>query len=846
MAKNASKTQKTEGVPAKKVVLLDTHAILHRAYHALPDFASSKGDPTGALYGLCTMIVSIIRDLSPDYIIACYDRAEATFRHQAYDAYKGGRAKTDDALISQIIRSHEVIEALAIPIYDAVGFEADDMLGTIVEQTKKQTKSGELQIIIASGDMDTLQLVDGTGVEVYTLKKGISDTILYDEKAVLDRFGFEPKLIADYKGLRGDPSDNIVGIAGIGEKTATDLIVNFGSVEEIYKTLAKKDGPELFKKAGIKDRIVGLLQAGKEEADFSKMLATIRRDAPIIFTLPEKTWKESYDKARADALFKELDFRTMGERFNQIIAGRAAAKALSGAKTKTSTEKSDADGAPDVDENGEVVGKKVKKDDGSIPEGIDPTRFKKAAIAAWLVNSNLTNPTYTDIMSLANTDDFDQAEKNLAEEMKKRGVGKVFNDIEVPLLPVLDMMEKRGVKIDRAYLEDLGTKYKATLAGLEKEIWGYAGQEFNVASPKQLGEILFDKLALKPLRQKKTAGGAKSTKESELEKLRDVDPIIGKILEYRELAKLISTYVDVILAGIDENDRLHTTFIQTGAATGRMASQNPGIQNIPIKTELGRNIRRAFIAEKGFTLVSCDYSQMELRIAAFMSGDEKMIDIFVKGEDVHAAVASQVFGVPIDQVSKEQRRKAKVINFGILYGMGVNALRENLKTDRAEAQEFYNAYFATFTKLAAYLDEVKAETARKGYTETFFGRRRYFEGIKSRLPFIRAMAERMAINAPIQGTGADIIKIAMAKIADFLAEEKLNSVAHMLLQVHDELVFEIKDDQVQEIVPKILKIMESTIDPKKTAGIIIASEANVGENWNDTKPFVATASKPKK
>jgi len=809
MPKSSSKNQKAPSDKLKRLVLLDTHAILHRAYHALPDFASSKGEPTGALYGLCTMIVHIVRDLSPDYIIACYDRAEATFRHEAYDAYKGGRAKTDDALISQIIRSHEVIEALSIPIYDAIGFEADDMLGTIVEQMKSVTKKGEIEIIIASGDMDTLQLVDGAEVKVYTLKKGISDTIIYDEKAVLERFGFEPKLIADYKGLRGDPSDNIIGIAGIGEKTATDLIKNFGSIENIYKKLEKKDGHEVFLKAGIRERIIGLLEGGKEEAEFSKMLATIRRDAPISFVLPSISWREGFDKTKSETMFKMLEFRTMKERFDQIIDGKVLVKSKSVEVTYSE----------------------------NTPTTIDPIRFKKAAIAAWLINSNLTNPTIDDILGSVGAEDFDQAEKKLVEEIKKRGLTRIYEDIELPLLPVIDAMEKRGVRIDKKYLEELGENYKSTLANLQKEIWSLAGQEFNVASPKQLGDILFDKLGLKPLRQKKTAGGSKSTKESELEKMRDMHPIITKILEYREFSKLISTYIDVILAGIDRHDRLHTTLIQTGAATGRMASQNPNLQNVPIKSELGRNIRRAFIAEKEFTLVSCDYSQMELRIAAFMSGDEKLLEIFRKGEDVHAAVASQVFGVPIKEVNKEQRRKAKVINFGILYGMGVNALRENLGTDRTEAQEFYNAYFATFSRLAAYIDEVKAEAARKGYTETFFGRRRYFEGINSKLPFIRAMAERMAFNAPIQGTEADIIKIAMSKIAMFFEKENLTSDVQMLLQVHDELLFEVKTARVSEITPKILSIMESAINPKETKGIVMLSEAKIGKNWNDMEPL---------
>jgi DNA polymerase-1 len=359
---------------------------------------------------------------------------------------------------------------------------------------------------------------------------------------------------------------------------------------------------------------------------------------------------------------------------------------------------------------------------------------------------------------------------------------KVYADIEEPLIPIIEKMDNRGVKIDKNFLENLSKDYHKELSKLEKQIWNYAGVEFNINSPKQLGEIIFDKMGLTAKGLKKTSGGARSTRESELEKLRDSHPMIPLLFEYRELQKLLSTYIDTIPNLLDSNNRLHAHFLQTGSTTGRMASRDPGIQNIPIKTDLGRAIRKAFIAEKGFVLTALDYSQIELRVAAFLSGDQKLIEIFRKDEDVHAAVASEVFEVPMDKVDREMRRKAKIINFGILYGMGVTALRKNLgeDTDRAEAQKFYNDYFTKFAGLANYLDKVKAETSRKGYTETFFGRRRYFEGINSKLPFIKAMAERMAINAPIQGTNADIVKIAMRRIDEYIKEEKLENDVYLI------------------------------------------------------------------
>lgn len=789
----------------KRLVLLDAHAILHRAYHALPDFASAKGEPTGGLYGLTTMLIKIIDELSPDYLVACYDLPQPTYRHEAYKEYKAGRAKAEPELVAQMKRSRDIFKAFNIPIYDKPGFEADDMLGTIVEKLKDDT---QVDIVIASGDMDTLQLVNDKKVQVYTLKKGIKDTILYDEDAVRERFGFGPLQLPDYKGLRGDPSDNIIGITGIGEKTATILITTFGSIENIYKEI-EKGNDQKFTKAGITERILNLLKEGKEDAEFSKMLATIRRDAPIDFVLPDE-FKKGIDISKVSDLFNELDFRALGNRLKNVIG-------MGG-------------------DNGEDNDKKIENKKEKFEE-IPDDKLVETSVALWLINSNLTNPTLDDIKSFAKTESFKEAREIIFKELEKRGLKKVYDDIEFPLISIVKKMDEKGVKIDVGFLTDLSKAYHTELSKLEKKIWEYAGSEFNINSPKQLGEILFDKMSLTAKGLKKTSGGARSTRESELEKLRDAHPIVPLLFEYRELQKLLSTYIDTIPTLVDDNSRLHAHFIQAGSTTGRMASQGPGLQNIPTRTELGRAIRKAFIAEKGFVLCALDYSQIELRIAAFLSHDPKLIEIFKKGEDVHTAVASEVFEVPFDKVDKEMRRKAKIINFGILYGMGVNALRQNLGegTERADAQKFYNEYFEKFSGLATYLEKVKAEAKRMGYTETLFGRRRYFEGIDSKLPFIRAMAERMAINAPIQGTSADIVKIAMKRIDEYIVKNKLQNDVFLILQVHDELVYEIKEGIVDKVVPEIKKIMETVINPKDIEGISLTASANVGGNWGELK-----------
>jgi len=800
---------KQESGIKKRLVLLDAHAIIHRAYHALPEFSTSKGEPTGALFGVVTMLMKIIEELNPDYIVACFDLPQPTHRHEVYEKYKAGRAKTEDNLVLQLERAKDIFVAWGIPIYSEPGFEADDILGTIVEQVKElRITNYELEIIIASGDMDTLQLVNERKVMVYTLKKGIKDTVLYDEKGVVARFGFGPEFLPDFKGLRGDPSDNIIGVKGIGEKTATTLIMKYGTIENLYKQLRITNYELGMEKQGITKRIVDLLKENEEEALFSKTLATIRRDAPIKFALP-KPWKESLVLENLIELFKQLEFRTMGERVRMLLNNRQPTTDNSQKTLKT---------------KGQI----------SLTPSVNKTD-KELCLALWVVDSNLTNPTMQDVFDFTKTDNEKDAWKVVDTELDKRGVRSVFEEIEKPLEPVVQKMNEHGVKIDAEALKILSKTYHTELSKLEKEIWEASGEEFNVNSPKQLGEILFVNMNLGGTRQKKTATGNFSTKESELEKIKDKHPIITKILEYRELQKLLSTYIDAIPPLLDKNNRLHSTFLQAGTTTGRMSSENPNLQNIPIKSSLGQAIRHSFIAEEGFVLLSLDYSQIELRIAAILSKDEKLMDIFKRGEDVHAGVASRIFKVSLGKVDKEMRRKAKTINFGVLFGMGVSALKTNLGTDRKEAQEFYNNYFETFSGLAKYLDQVKAEAGRKGYTETIFGRRRYFEGLRSPLPFIRASAERMAINAPIQGTEADIIKISMKRIDDYIKEQKLEKEIYPVLSVHDEIVYEVHESLVEKVVGEFKKIMEEALPSEKTLGVPIVADASVGKNWGEMK-----------
>ncbi len=799
----------------KKLVVLDTHAILHRAYHALPDFSSGKGEPTGALYGLITMLVKIINDLRPDYIAAAYDLPGGTFRHAAYENYKANRMKADEDLYTQITRARDVLEAFGIPIYDAKGFEADDVVGTIAAQVKKHKG---VDTIIASGDLDTVQLVDGTQTRVFTLRKGLTDTVFYDEDAVRARFGFGPEAIPDLKGIAGDTSDNIKGVPGVGEGSAVKLLQVYGSIEKIYAAI-KKDGVEkVAEKCAVQKRFVQLVADNREAALFSRELATIKCDVPITFEMPTKSWHDSADHKKIMDMLAEFDFRSLMPRVREMLGSGAGGEL---------PEKNPGGGVPDSQSES---GDKDFFTEVSPQEQIPPEEFHKAALAVSVIDSNIAEPDYDDILRMGRADTFDDAYKNLLAQIKEKNMEFVYNQIELPLSPVLRRMEERGVLVDTDFLKKLSREYKTELDLICARIYSLAGGEFNIGSPKQLGEVLFDKLGL--VAKKKTAGGQRSTKESELQKLAGTHPIIEDILAYRELSKLLSTYIDSIPTLVDDESRLHTRYVQIGAATGRMASKDPNLQNIPIKTELGRRIRHAFVASPGMALVSFDYSQIELRIAAILSGDEGLIEIFKNNRDVHAEVAARVFHVSGEDVTYEQRRRAKIINFGLLYGMGVNALQQGLGTSRSEAQEFFDQYLAAFPKLAGYIEATKALANKQGYTETMFGRRRYLDGIKSPIPYVRAAAERMAINAPMQGSQADIIKLAMIQIDKMIGESK---DVYQLLQVHDELVFEISLDKVAVYAPKIKQIMEDALPLKDAKGVPIIAEGKQGPNWGEMK-----------
>lgn len=795
MPKGPTQTKKKGKKEEKRprLVLLDAHAIIHRAYHALPDFSTSSGEPTGGLFGVSTMLMNIVKELKPDYLVACYDLPKPTFRHEAYDDYKAGRAKADDALVSQIIRSRDIFAAFNIPVYEKEGFEADDILGTIAELLKDEP----VDIVIASGDMDTLQLVDDARVQVFTLRKGMNDTVMYDESAVKERFSFGPEHIPDFKGLSGDPSDNILGIVGIGAKTATICITHFGSIEDMYKAIAKK-GEKALEDAGLKPKARSLIMEGEDDALFSKTLATIRCDAPIDFALPKETWRESLDPGAVETLFSELEFRSLTNRFRDLVGTEGA----------------------DTSEAGEEV-------DDTYTE----RELTETAIALWLLRSDITNPGIEDILSYAGTKRFAEAKKKIVADMEKEGLAKVYADIEEPLIDVIDRAEKRGILLDIPYAEKLAKEYHTHLSVLESTIWKLAGKEFNINSPKQLGEVLFDEMGLSVKGLKKTAGGARSTRESELVKLKDEHEIIPAILEYREVQKLVSTYIDVLPGLADSEGRIHTTLCQTGTTTGRFSSMNPNLQNIPVRGD-GDRVRDAFVAPQGRVLVAADYSQIEMRVLALLSEDDVLLTTFREGKDVHASVASRVFGVSEDEVTKDMRRKAKVINFGIVYGMGVNALKENIGGTQAEARAFYDNYFAEFPSIAAYFENVKKSAAKNGYTETYFGRRRHFADLKSHIPYIKAAAERAAMNAPIQGTAADIIKIAMKKTDDMLEKEFAGKAA-LLLQVHDELIVEADETVAKEVGKRMKEVMENAVD----MGVPFIVSVSEGKRWGSLEPI---------
>ncbi len=858
----------------KKFVLIDANALIHRAFHALPALTSPTGIPTNAVYGFTTILLKMIKDLQPDYMAAAFDLAGPTFRHEEFAQYKAHRVRGPDELYLQIPIVKTFLQAFGVPVFEKPGYEADDIVGSLAEKAKQEP---DLQVVIVTGDLDTLQLIEDDKVVVFTLRKGVTDTVTYGAKEVRERYGLEPEQMTDFKGLKGDPSDNIPGVPGIGEKTAITLIKQFGSLENLYahleKPTTKKGG-----KQTLSEKLAERLREHKDMAFFSKKLATIIRTVDVDFDLALARWQTAIDRPAIERLLQEYGFASLAKRIAdtiQIDTPRASqvpaslAPAALATKTVTATDipalaghvcvtitgdtlliapdKHTIYAAPLTDLPGDCFDKVAALIGHDLKELCKQWRPDKlpplfdTKIAAYLLRPDAKDYDFSSVFFAATNETAPEDPTQrlvclfrmhaiLSDQMKSQKLLSVFQDIEMPLIPVLADMEQHGITVDTAALSTLKTSTALAITELEQKIYQAAGESFNINSSQQLAHILFTKLLIKG-KVRKTGKGAFSTAAPELEKIRAEHPVVDLVLEYRELEKLLTTYIEPFPKLIGPDGRIHTTYNQTGAGTGRLASQDPNIQNIPTRTKLGQEFRRAFIAEQGFTLVSFDYSQLELRIAAHLAKDETMIDAFRKGEDIHTRTAATVFKVDAKEVTKDMRRQAKVLNFGLLYGMGILGFARAAGIDRERARAFIDQYFAEFHGIAAYRERTKEDAYRNGFVQTLFGRRRHVPDIRSTMPQLQAQAERVAINHPVQGTEADIVKLAMVRVWKYIKNENLGSDIHVLLQVHDELVCEIRDGETARIAPHIRRIMEEAV----VLEVPLTVDVHYGKNWADVE-----------
>ena len=918
-----------------KLIIIDGNALIHRSFHALPPTLRTKdGQLVNAVYGFTSFLLKALNEFHPEYVVLTLDRKAPTFRHEAYGEYKAKRVKAPDELYEQIPFVRKVAGAFDIPIFELDGYEADDLIGTICQQTGKNKN---LEKIIITGDLDTLQLIDDR-TKVYTMSRGLSDSVLYGADQVKERYNLTPAQIIDYKGLRGDVSDNIPGVKGIGEKTASELLVEFKDLDGVYKAVEKKS-PK------IKERIAALLEANKANAYMSRDLATINTEAPIKFSLEDARFS-SFKADSVLKLFSELEFRSLlnkvkelKDKLDKAHGKKGASEAAEGNTEGKATagpakfardakmfryqmiddDKSFAaflkklkvrkDFTFDTETSGldtitaELLGisfswktgeayfvrtnsqrleamkpilenAKIKKYGHNLKfdwrilknQGVDTKGlYFDTMIASYLLNPSsrqhsLDSLAFTELgfekiskaelagqpaqmaidfqaiapekLSLYSCEDADFTNRLvplLSKRLADDGLEELFHKIEMPLITVLGAMENNGIKMETEPLKKLDSEVSAKITKLEKEIYRLAGKKFNINSTKQLKEILFEKLEIPTENLKKTKTGF-STAEDELDKLRDLHPIISFLQDYREASKLQTTYLSALPEMINpKTGRIHTSFNQTITATGRLSSTEPNLQNIPTRTEEGQKIRNAFVAKDGYELASFDYSQIELRLAAHISGDKKMIATFKDGEDIHRATAAEINEVAPEDVTKQMRREAKATNFGIIYGQGPHGLSQAAGIPYARANEFIKKYFLTYPNIKKMMDNSIEEAKKKGYAITLFGRNRPLPEINSSIPAVRRAAERMAINTPLQGTAADLIKMAMIEAAKLI--EGREGEIRMLLQVHDELIFEIRKDKLEAYMPKIKEIMESGL--KLRVPIIV--EGSVGKRWGDLK-----------
>ncbi|MDD3487324.1 MAG: DNA polymerase I [Candidatus Moranbacteria bacterium] len=886
---------------SKKLVLIDSNAIIHRAYHALPPLATKKGELVNAVYGYASVLLNVLNRFKPDYIVATFDLKEPTFRHKEYKDYKATRVKAPDDLYEQIPRVKELVAAFNIPIAEKAGYEADDLIATFARKTEKLHP--DVETIVVTGDLDTLQLVNDQ-IKVFALRRGMGDSVLYGEKEIFERYGLKPDQMVDYKGLRGDPSDNLPGVKGVGEKTAAELLKKYGTLENVYKNLDE-----------IKDGLRKKLEKDRVQAYFSKRLAKLIDNVPVDFNL-EKARAEDFSRVKVINLFREFEFFSLLRRlpgYENHLAEMEEEKTRQPESKKLSWKKVGSGGAVPVKDtlslatdagegkNIHGIGLSIEplsafyipKIDSRTREILADKKIKKTGynlkrewkilsenkthlenldfdvqLAAYLLNSGESlgreDLVFRELGvmvpkdekkagqgSLVFGEDGSQMEKicqkaalnwplkeKLEEKMEKisreqiasgkeKTIKELFEKIEMPLVPVLARMESAGVRINQNILKGISEKLDGRVKKLEKEIQKMAGAEFNVNSSVQLREILYEKLKI-PTRNIKSGKTGFSTASPELQKIKNEHPIIEKIEEYRELFKLKTTYLDPLPLLADKDSRLHTTFNQAVTATGRLSSSEPNLQNIPIRTELGQLIRTAFEAREGCKMVSADYSQIELRIAAHLSGDVRMITTFLNGEDIHTATAARVNKIDLEKVTKKMRSAAKALNFGIIYGMSTFGFAQSAGVDQEEAREFIRKYFANYPQVAQFLEEVKISTREKGYVETELGRRRYIPEINSKNIQLRNQAERMAVNMPIQGLAADIIKLAMLAVDKLIA--KKYPKAKMVLQIHDELLFEVPEQEAEKFAADVRAEMESVYN----LAVPLTVDVKIGDNWGET------------
>ncbi|HEY48800.1 MAG TPA: DNA polymerase I [Dehalococcoidia bacterium] len=910
-------------MPTQKQLLLlfDGHALVHRAFHALPALAVTRtGEPTGAVYGFASMLLKVVSELKPTHWAVAFDSPAPTFRHKQFEAYKAHRPPAPEDLKRQFTRVRELVDAFNLPAFEVDGFEADDIIGTIARQASEQG----VDTIIVTGDTDTFQLVSPQ-VRVLTPRPGktFSDTIMYDEETIEQRYGLVPQQLADLRGLKGDPSDNIPGVPGVGEKTATKLLQQFESIDEIYEHI-EEVAPEKTQK---------VLKENENEARQSKELATIVMDVPVTLDL-DACRVSDYERDKVTGLFRELEFSSLLPKLPESIAEDAKSGQIETHAAKEATDYRVVDTTDGLDE---VINTLSQTDSFAFDTettGLDPRQaslvgfslstapgkawylpvghssgdqlpleqvvsrlkpllenrkvFKIAhngkydmtvllkygvnvqnlgfdtMIAAYLLGEKslgLKSLSFSKLgiemtpiseligtgakqvsmawvniprvaeYACADADMSNRLSRLLEAELKEQELWQLFTDVEMPLLPVILRMEINGVALDTSMLRDMSWKMGEKLAKVEEDIYKSVGKRFNINSTQQLGAVLFEQLQLPGM--KKTKGGYSTSAQvlEELNRMEGAHPVIGLLLEYRQLSKLKSTYLDALPNLIDpQTGRIHTTFNQTGTTTGRLSSSDPNLQNIPVRTEEGRRVRKAFVAGKeSALLLSADYSQIDLRALAHLSQDPILLDAFAHDEDIHATTAAQVFGVPLDDVTPDMRRLAKTVNFGVIYGMSEYGLEQATELSRQEAGQFIKAYFEKYSKVREYLDATKREAAGKGYVQTVLGRRRYIPEINSSNAQVRMAAERMAINMPVQGTSADIIKVAMIEIQREMDKKGLES--KMVLQVHDELLFELPREEEKELKGLVQEIMPNAMK----LSVPLKIDVRTGKNWDELK-----------